>query len=295
MAQARHVGKIVIRHGPPTPPKIRSDGAYLVTGGLSGLGLLVAEWLAERKAGRLVLIGRRAATPEAAAVIDRIRSGGTAVVAETVDVTDEAALGGLLTRLRTEGPPLRGVVHCAGVIDDAGLLQQDVSGLLRVLAPKVRGGWLLDRLTRVDPLDCFVMFASAAGVLGSAGQSNYAAANAVLDQLAQERRNRGLCALSIDWGAWADTGMAADRGLGERLAASGLNALTPAEGIAALERLLQGRADAGERPADGLAALCGALRRSATVSHGRSRQQRVTERPRRHPPRQPAGDLRRQI
>jgi acyl carrier protein len=86
------------------------------------------------------------------------------------------------------------------------------------------------------------MFASAAGVLGSAGQSNYAAANAVIDQLAQERWNRGLCGLSIDWGAWADVGMAAERGLGERLAASGLDALTPVEGIAALERLLQGGA-----------------------------------------------------
>ena len=242
MAQARHVGKIVIRHGPPTPPKIRSDGAYLVTGGLSGLGLRVAEWLADRKAGRLVLIGRRGATLEAAAVIDRIRSGGTAVVAETVDVTDEIALAGLLTRLRTEGPPFRGVVHCAGVIDDAGLLQQDVNKLSRVLAPKVRGGWLLDRLTRVDALGFFVMFASVAGVLGSAGQSNHAAANAVLDQLAQERRNRGLCALSIDWGAWAEAGVAANRGLGEVLPVSGLKVLTPAEGMAALERLLQGGA-----------------------------------------------------
>ena len=242
MSQARHVGKIVVRHGPPTPPAIRPDGTYLVTGGLSGLGLLVAQWLAERKAGRLVLVGRRGVTPEAAAVIDRLRSCGTEVVAEAVDVTDEAALGDLLTRIRAAGPPLRGVVHCAAVLDDAGLLQQNVSGLLRVLAPKVRGGWLLDRLTRTDPLDCFVMFASAAGMLGSAGQSTYAAANAVLDQLAEERRNRGLCALSIDWGAWADVGMAAERGLGGRLAASGLGALTPVEGIAALERLLPGDA-----------------------------------------------------
>jgi NADP-dependent 3-hydroxy acid dehydrogenase YdfG len=232
----------VVRHGPPTPQTIRCDGTYLVTGGLSGLGLLVAEWLSERKAARLVLVGRRGATPEATAIIDRLRSNGTVVMAEPVDVTDEAALSDLLARVRTEGPPLRGVVHCAGVIEDAGLLQQDVGGLERVLAPKVRGGWLLDRLTRVDPLDCFVMFASAAGVLGSAGQSNYAAANAVLDQLAQERRNRGLCALSIDWGAWDEVGMAADHGLGERLATSGLTALTPAQGIAALERLLQGGA-----------------------------------------------------
>jgi NADPH:quinone reductase-like Zn-dependent oxidoreductase len=239
MSNARHVGKIVVRHGPPTPPAIRADGTYLVTGGLSGLGLLVAQWLAERKAGRLVLIGRRGLTGEAATVIDRLRACGTEVEAKAIDVTDEAALNDLLTHIRAAGPPLRGVVHCAAVVDDAGLLQQDVSGFLRVLAPKVRGGWLLDRLTRADPLDCFVMFASAAGMLGSAGQSNYAAANAVLDQLAHERRNRGLCALSIDWGAWADVGMAAERNLGERLAASGLNTLTPVEGLGALERLLQ--------------------------------------------------------
>jgi acyl transferase domain-containing protein/NADPH:quinone reductase-like Zn-dependent oxidoreductase/NAD(P)-dependent dehydrogenase (short-subunit alcohol dehydrogenase family) len=239
MSQARHVGKIVVRHGPPTPPAIRPDGTYLVTGGLTGLGLRVAQWLGEHKAGRLVLVGRRSVTPEAAAVIERLRSCDTEVMVEAVDVTDETALGRLLTRIRGGGPPLRGVVHCAGVIDDAGLLQQDADRLLRVLAPKVRGGWLLDRLTRADPLDCFVMFASAAGVLGSAGQSNYAAANAVLDQLAQERRNRGLCALSIDWGAWADVGMAAGRGLSERLAASGMDGLTPVEGITAFERLLQ--------------------------------------------------------
>nr|WP_294524328.1 type I polyketide synthase [uncultured Rhodopila sp.] len=242
MAQARHVGKIVVRHGAPEPHGVRPDGTYLVTGGLSGLGLLVAQWLSEQQAGRLVLIGRRAPTAKAAAVIDRLRTGGTDVVAEAIDVTDEAALGDLLTRIRASGPPLRGVIHCAGVIDDAGLLQQDTGGLLRVLAPKVRGGWLLDRLTRADPLDCFVMFSSVAGVLGSAGQANYAAANAVLDQIAEERRNRGLCGLSIGWGAWADTGMAAERGLAERLAANGLDALTPAEGIAALERLLHGSA-----------------------------------------------------
>jgi hypothetical protein len=189
-----------------------------------------------------VLIGRRAPPPATSAVIDQMRARGTDVVTEAVDVTGEAALGDLLTRLRASGPPLRGVFHCAAVIDDAGLLQQDQGGLLRVLAPKVRGGWLLDRLTRTDPLDCFVMFSSVAGALGSAGQANYAAANAVLDQLAQERRNRGLCGLSIGWGAWAGTGMAAERGLRERLAASGLDALTPQEGIAALERLLQASA-----------------------------------------------------
>jgi acyl transferase domain-containing protein/NADPH:quinone reductase-like Zn-dependent oxidoreductase/NAD(P)-dependent dehydrogenase (short-subunit alcohol dehydrogenase family) len=238
MAQARHVGKIVLRHGGATPAQIRRDGTYLVTGGLSGLGLQVARFLAERGAGRIALIGRRGMTSEAVAVVDQLRSTGTCVLTEAVDVTDDAGLSDLLIRLRRDGPPLRGVVHCAAVLDDGGLQQQDPHRLARVLGPKVHGAWLLDKLTRADPLDWFVMFSSAAAVLGSPGQTNYAAANAVLDLLAHERRNRGLCALSINWGAWAEIGVAGARDIGDRLAAHGLTGLTPAQGIAALERVL---------------------------------------------------------
>jgi acyl transferase domain-containing protein len=238
MAQARHHGKIVVRHGAAPVPAIRRDGSYLVTGGLSGLGPLVARWLAERGAGRVVLIGRRGVTAEVAPMLDVLRAQGTAVVAEAVDVADEAALRALLARIRSDGPPLRGVVHSAGVLDDAGLLQQDIERFERVFAPKVRGGAVLDRLTRADPLDFFVLFSSIAAVLGSRGQANHAAANAFLDLLARERTSRGLPGLSINWGAWSDTGAAVDRGVTDRLAAQGIGALNPAQGLLAFERLL---------------------------------------------------------
>jgi len=242
MAQARHAGRIVLRHGPAGMPAIRRDGTYLVTGGLSGLGLEAARWLAGRGAGRLVLVGRRGITTEAGPAIEAIRAGGTAVEALSLDVADEAGLRALLARLRQEGPPLRGVIHSAGALADAALLQQDDARFAPVFAAKVRGSRLLDSLTCGDPLDFLVLFSSVASVLGSAGQANHCAANAFLDALAHERRSRGLPALSINWGPWADVGAASDRGVAGRLAAQGLVALSPAQGIAALERLLSGDA-----------------------------------------------------
>jgi NADP-dependent 3-hydroxy acid dehydrogenase YdfG/acyl carrier protein len=238
MAQARHAGKIIVRHERHKSVAIRRDGTYLVTGGLSGLGLVVARWLAQKGAGHLVLIGRRGVTLEAAATLDELRAGGTAVVAKSVDVSDESALRVLLQLIRKDGPPLRGVVHSAGVLDDAGLIQQNPDRFARVFAPKVRGGWLLDRLTRCDPIDWFVMFSSVAAVFGSAGQSNHSAANAFLDLLARERRMRGLPGTSINWGAWTEVGAAVDRGVADRLAAQGVGAVNPSQGLAALEHLL---------------------------------------------------------
>lgn len=245
MAQARHHGKIVVRHRAHQPAAVRRDGTYLVTGGLSGLGPVVARWLAERGAGRLVLIGRRGATPDVAPALDLLRALGTTVVAESVDVSDGAALAALLARIRSEGPPLRGVVHSAGALDDASLLQQDPGRFARVFAAKVHGGYLLDTLTRGDSLDFFVLFSSIASVLGSRGQSNHSAANAFLDLLARERHSRGLPGLSINWGAWTDVGAAVQRGVTERIGALGLGALTPSQGLLAMERLLaQDRAQA---------------------------------------------------
>jgi acyl transferase domain-containing protein/NADPH:quinone reductase-like Zn-dependent oxidoreductase/SAM-dependent methyltransferase/acyl carrier protein len=237
MAQARHAGKIVVRHGTENELRVRADGTYLITGGLSGLGLCVARWLAQQGAGQLVLIGRRGITREAEPVLAELRASGVAVLAEAMDVSDERALGALLERVRNESPPLRGVLHSAGVLDNAGLLQQDEQRFQRVFAPKVVGASVLDRLTRSDSLDWFILFSSIASVLGAAGQSNHSAANACLDVLAHERRSRGLPALSINWGVWTEIGAAAD--LTERLAAQGLGTLRPDQGLLALQRAAQ--------------------------------------------------------
>ena len=239
MAQARHAGKIVVRHGAVAPLRIRRDGTYIVTGGLSGLGLVVARWLSDRGAGRLVLLGRRGLTREAEPVVDELRATGTEVVVQALDVAQEAGLRAALAEVRASGAPLRGVLHSAGVFDDAGLTQQSEQRFANVLNPKVHGGRILDALTRDDPLDFFVLFSSAAAVLGSAGQTNYSAANAYLDGLAYERRSRGVPALSVNWGAWAETGVATTRGLLDRLAAQGLAALTAEQSLLALQRLLE--------------------------------------------------------
>ncbi|HTQ06405.1 MAG TPA: SDR family NAD(P)-dependent oxidoreductase [Polyangiaceae bacterium] len=241
MAQAGHAGKIVVRHGAPER-HVRADGTYVVTGGLSGLGLVVARWLVEHAAGRVVLLGRRPVDARVEAELAPLRRPTTTLVAESLDVTDEQALRGLFERLRREGPPLRGVVHGAGVLDDASFMQQTPARLERVLAPKVRGAELLDSLTRADPLDWFVLFSSGAGVLGSPGQANHAAANAFLGGFARARQAKGLHALCIDWGAWTEVGAAVERGVMDRLAAKGLGAITPAQGLTVLERLLASEA-----------------------------------------------------
>ncbi len=238
MAQARHHGKIVLRHGAAAPAAVRRDGSYLVTGGLSGLGPVVARWLAVQGAGRIVLASRRGPTAELAPELAALREQGCEVVAEALDVTDAGALADLLTRLRADGPPLRGVIHSAGVLADGGLLQQDAERYAQVFGPKVLGAALLDELTRADALDFFVLFSSAAAVLGSPGQSNHSAANSFLDLLARERRTRGLPGLSINWGAWADVGAAAGRGVAQRIATLGLEVITLDQGLQALQRLL---------------------------------------------------------
>jgi NAD(P)-dependent dehydrogenase (short-subunit alcohol dehydrogenase family) len=209
---------------------------------LSGLGLSLARWLAQQGAGRLVLLGRRGLTPEAGRVVEDISALGTKVVTAAIDVTDATALEVLLQRLRCDGPPLRGVAHCAGVYDDGALVHQDAERFTRVLHPKITGSSLLDRMTRSDPLDWFVLFSSAASILGSAGQVNYCAANAYLDLVARQRKSLHLPALSINWCAWAETGAAAGGRLLNRLSSLGMGSLSSDQALALLPELLCGPA-----------------------------------------------------
>lgn len=238
MAQAKHTGKVVLtqHHG----PEMRADATYLITGGLGGLGLLVARTLAADGARNLVLMGRRAPSESAQATIDQLEASGVRVVVAAADVAKTADVQRVIEQIQTTMPPLRGIMHAAGVVEDAMLAEQDAGRFARVLAPKVAGTWNLHTLTRGIPLDFFVLFSSGAAVLGSAGQGNYAAANLFLDALAHERHAHGLPALSINWGSWAEVGMAADvsEQHHRRWAAMGLGLIGPDDGMAVLQRLM---------------------------------------------------------
>jgi acyl transferase domain-containing protein/NADPH:quinone reductase-like Zn-dependent oxidoreductase len=242
MAQARHIGKLVLR--PPRPaeaPALRPDASYLVTGGLGGLGLKTAEWLVDKGARSLVLMGRHGASGPAATAVAALEAKGARVRVAAADVADRAALRGVLQDIDAHLPPLRGVLHCAGVLEDGIVAEQDWGRFARVMAPKVSGAWNLHSETAQRPIDLFVLFSSASALLGSPGQSNYAAANAYLDALAWRRRAEGLPALSVDWGPWAEVGMAAaqaGRDQSRRLA-RGIRPTSAMEGVRALESLLR--------------------------------------------------------
>jgi NADPH:quinone reductase-like Zn-dependent oxidoreductase/acyl carrier protein len=241
MAQARHVGKLVV-----TPPasaaaaRVRVDATYLVTGGLGALGLRTAEWLHARGARSLVLMGRSAPAPSVAERLGRLELDGTTIRVIQGDVARDEDVRAALAEIARTLPPLRGVVHAAGVLDDAMLAGQSRASLETVLSPKVMGAWNLHAACAALPLDFFVLYSSIASVLGSAGQANYAAANAFLDGLAARRRARGQHALTVGWGPWSEGGMAAslaerDR---RRWEDKGLRPLAPAEALEGLERAL---------------------------------------------------------
>lgn len=238
MAQAKHIGKIVITQEDSTA--IRGDGTYLITGGLGGLGLVTARWLVERGARHLVLASRKAPTDEVCQKIDELQKSGAEIVTVQGDVGQMNDVARILQVAAAQMPPLRGILHEAGILDDGVLSGQDWSRFEKVMSPKVLGAWALHTLTKGMPLDFFVMFSSAAAILGAPGQGNYAAANSFMDGLAHFRKSQGLPAMSINWGAWSDVGMAAaleERNPGRR-ASQEADAIHPDEGMEILGKLL---------------------------------------------------------
>jgi acyl transferase domain-containing protein/acyl carrier protein len=223
------------------PFRLNGDASYLITGGFSGLGLRVGQWLGKQGARHLILCGRRAPEEAALAVIERFKERGVEVLLCRADVADPAEVRRMLAEIDSRMPPLAGIIHAAGVLDDALLLRQDLAGFRRVMAPKVRGAWNLHQATLDRRLDFFVCFSSAAALIGVAGQANYGAANAFMDALMHERRRLGLPGLSINWGAWDEIGMAARLSpeVRERIAAHGLRALKPERALELLGNLLQ--------------------------------------------------------
>jgi acyl transferase domain-containing protein/acyl carrier protein len=237
MAQARHIGRVVLRLSSSVP--IHADATYLITGGLGGIGLRVAQWLVDQGAKHLVLLGRSALSEQSREVVASMQTSGVIVQVHSVDVAQQDKMVALLETVERSMPPLRGVIHAAGVLDDGVLIQQTWDRFVNVLAPKVYGAWNLHQLTSTAELDFFVLFSSVASVLGSPAQGSYAAANAFLDALAAHRRADGLTALSINWGAWAEVGMAARvEQQGRRRVLGAIRPMQPDECLACMERAL---------------------------------------------------------
>lgn len=245
MAQARHTGKVVAYH--PSSQRGRHErsgldagGTYLITGGLRGLGLLVARWLSDQGAKHLVLTGRGEVSASAAAAIREIEERGTRVVVSRGDVSDRDYLAELFSSFDRSLPVLRGIVHSAGIVDDGVLAQQTWDRFEKVMAPKVDGTWHLHTLSQSQRLDFFVLFSSAVSMLGSAGQANHVAACAFEDALAHYRHGLGLPALSINWGPWSEVGAATQTGISQRLRMKGFRPIEPKRGLLVLEHLLGG-------------------------------------------------------
>ena len=237
MQQARHIGKIVVQIPNPLAP--RSDRSYLITGGLGAIGLHTAAYLAHLGAGELVLSSRRAPDAEALRVIAEIEERHKCRVhVFAADVGDESDVATLLQRIRAELMPLAGVVHLAGVLDDALLSQQSVERFRTALAPKAFGACHLDRLTKDDELDFFILSSSVSALFGSPGQSNYATANALLDGLIAERRSKGLPATGVNFGPWAQGGMASSEAATANIGAQGLIPLEPSAALSALAEVV---------------------------------------------------------
>jgi acyl transferase domain-containing protein/acyl carrier protein len=233
MQQARHIGKIVLQM--PNPLQPRGDRSYLITGGLGAIGLHTASYLAQLGAGDIVLTSRRAPDADAQQAIDDLTERYRCRIHTfAADVGDESEVAKLLERIRAELPPLAGVAHLAGVLDDALLSQQSLERFRTTLAPKAFGACHLDRLTKNDDLDFFIVSSSVSSLFGSPGQANYATANALLDGLVAQRRAQGLPATGVNFGPWAQGGMASSEAASANIGAQGLIPLEPSAALSAL-------------------------------------------------------------
>jgi len=255
---------------PPATFVLRGDVTYLVTGGLGNLGLQLARWLIERGARHLLLISRTPLEDPSSSrrrAVEALRALGAEVRVQSLDVADAEALR---TALATLSRPLAGILHAAGDGNFQPLLgPSSPAALLAAFRAKVAGAWHLHQLTRALALDFFVMFSSAAAVLGGRTQGHYAAANQFLDALVYARRAQGLTATSINWGLWADGGIGG-AALAQKLSAGGLRPMATETALAALERIV-----ADDRPQQLVAAIDWSCFRA--VYETRARRQLLAE------------------
>ncbi|MDX8399736.1 MAG: type I polyketide synthase [Gallionellaceae bacterium] len=215
----------------------QAELSYLITGARGAIGSELAAWLVQRGAKHLALISRSPVDKELLASLAEL---GAQASFYQADVADPVALAKVVKQIEEGQAPLGGVFHLAGLLDDGLITGQSWERWTRVLSPKVQGAWNLHQLTLAHKSPLFVSFSSVASLLGTAGQSSYAAANAFLDALAQHRRGAGLSGLSINWGPWGEVGMAArlDAEQQARLEALGMGRISTDSALGTMGRLL---------------------------------------------------------
>lgn len=246
MAQRKNIGKVVVSmqsddgDSDETEAVETPQRTCLITGGLGALGQRVALSYASRRQSHIVLMSRRKPNAEGEAFLDELRSRGVEAHAVQGDVSDPASLAEALGTIPEQFPPLGTIVHAAGVLDDGVLFDMSAERLQRTMAPKVAGAWNLHRATESDDVQEFVLFSSVASVLGSPGQANYAAGNAFLDSLAHHRRAAGLPATTINWGPWAEAGMAIGDNDESQVTSRGMDLLPVDASLDLLHRLTGG-------------------------------------------------------
>lgn len=232
---------LTLRPNTPAEPLFKSDATYLITGGFGGFGMAVAQWMAQQGAGHLVLVGRRGAgSPEAQAAVEQLQNLGATVKPIAADITEPDQVERLINQIKATMPPLRGILHAAAVLDDGPIHYLDSQRFETVMKPKALGAWHLHQYSLDCPLDYFVLFSSIASQIGSPGQATYVAANTYLDALAQSRRAQSRPAISINWGALAEVGMAARhtevKAYFDRV---GIKSLSPSQAVEALGQMLR--------------------------------------------------------
>jgi acyl transferase domain-containing protein/acyl carrier protein len=248
MANAGHIGKIVITGHDPAAQIVDAPddtfgeadgGTCVITGGLGGLGLAVARRWVERGGRSIALLGRTAAGTAQRSALQSLEAAGASVRSFAVDAASDDQLSKAFADIEATMPAISTVMHAAGILEDAMILQQSAAGFARAMAPKVEGAWNLYKKLEDTPGVNLILFSSVASLLGLPGQSNYAAGNAFLDSLSAYRRAKGGRATVINWGPWKDIGLAAAQAIrGDRLASRGLNGLDPAQALDELERIL---------------------------------------------------------
>ncbi len=262
MQSGGHIGKIIVRPATkpvatrPTPVAFKPGaGVHLVVGGAGGFGFEAAAWLADKGAATIVVASRRGVLePQSRARAEAIRATGTALLAETLDVTDAAAVQALISRLVRRHGRIAGIIQAAMVLDDGLIAGLEPARVSAVLAPKATGADNLDLATRTIDLEYFVGFSSASAMLGNPGQGAYVAANGYLQGVMARRRAMGLPGLAVGWGAIADAGIlvrdvSVAASLGRQ---AGIEAMQSRTALAHLETLL---ARGSDSPATTICAL----------------------------------------